>query len=246
MLLPIVLFGLENKHFARLKSAVQYWEMELPDWFTEASIAKDIERLCNKNRLFQGARARLTIFRSGEGLYTPNSNKASYLLEVSYFPEQRFVLNDPRWKIDVYEEEYKYPTKVGKYKTAQCFLSVKGSLYKQKKGLDEVLLLSPQGTVVEATAYNVFALKGQVLLTPELKSGCVEGVMRSTVMEYASELGCHVEEDAFPLRVLEEADEIFLTNAVVGIRSVVAWRERRYLPTKTMELVALLNEKLLK
>ncbi len=232
-----------DKHFARLKEGVAYMEMALPSDFTEQRIAKEIERLCNKNRLFQGARARLTIFRSGEGLYTPTTNEFSYLLEVSYFPEQEFRMNEQGWKLGIYTDEPKYPQKVGKFKTAQCMLSVKGSLYKKKMNFDEVVLLSPEKNVVEATAYNIFALKENVLLTPKLSSGCVVGVMRETVIENAEKLGFFVEEVDFPLSILEEADEVFLTNAVVGVRWVLAWEEKRYFRTKTMKLVELLNEK---
>lgn len=234
-----------GKHFARIKQALKYWQMELPEEFTEQRLAKEIERLCNKNRLFQGARARLMIFRSGEGLYTPTTNVASYLLEVSHFPEQGFILNSEGWKIDTYPEEVKYPTKSGRYKTAQCILSVKGSIYKKNKELDEVLLLSPEENVVETTAYNIFALKGSKLLTPELESGCVAGVMRDTIIEYAKYLGFEVEEVPFPLQILDEAEEVFLTNAVVGLRWVLAWREKRYFNTNTKKIVALLNEKLI-
>lgn len=234
------------KHFVRLKAAVGYWGMELPDDFTKQRITKEVERLCNKNRLFQGARARLTLFRSGEGLYTPETNAASYLLEVNYFPEQQFALNKQGWKIATYPEEPKYPTKAARYKTAQCILSVKGARYKKQNGLDEVLLLSPEQNVVEATAYSVFALKGNVLLTPELKSGCVEGIMRNTVIEHASILGLHVDEVPFPVQILEEAEEVFLTNAIVGLRWVSVWGEKRYFNHMSKRFVTLLNEKLLK
>ncbi|PVX50781.1 branched-chain amino acid aminotransferase [Balneicella halophila] len=234
-----------DKHFARLQQAVKYWQMELPKEFTQRRLAKQIERLCNKNRLFQGARARLTVFRSGKGLYTPESNLASYLLEVDYFPVQEFVLNEDGWKIDVYTDEIKYPAKAGRYKTAQSILSVKGSIYKQNNNLDEVLFLSPNQDVVEATAYNIFALKGSILLTPDLTSGCVAGIMRDTVISEVGELGLRVEEVSFPLDILEEAEEVFLTNAVVGIRRVLAFREKRYMSIQTKKIVALLNEKLI-
>ncbi len=234
-----------HKHFARLREAVRYFEMELPNNFTQEQLAKDIERLCNKNRLFQGARARLTVFRSGEGLYTPITNKASYLLEVGHFPVQEFTLNAEGWQIDTYNNEVKYPLKSARYKTAQCGISVKGSIYKQKKGLDEVLFLSPEQNIVEATAYNIFVLKGNTLFTPKLSSGCVAGVMRDTIFKYANKLDLWVEEVDMPTELLDEAEEIFLTNAVVGLRWVLAWKDRRYLGLKAKKIVELLNEELI-
>ncbi|PID88643.1 MAG: hypothetical protein CSB03_00310 [Bacteroidia bacterium] len=234
-----------QKHFGRLKEAVAYMEMDLPEGFTAQRLAKEVERLCNKNRLFQGARARLTVFRNGDGLYTPTTNEASYLLEVNHFTEQEFTLNTMGWKIDTYPNEVKFPQKIGRYKTAQCVLSVKGSIYKKRSKLDEVLLLSPEQNVVEATAYNIFALKGNVLLTPCKESGCVLGVMRDAVMENAGKIGLQVEEVDFPVKILQEAEEVFLTNAVVGLRWVLAWREKRYFSSKARKIVELLNEELI-
>lgn len=234
-----------HKHFERLQQALQYFEMELPNDFTEGQIAKEVERLCNKNRLFQGARARLTIFRSGDGLYTPTTNQASYLLEVGHFPVEEFTLNEEGWQIDTYNDEVKYPLISGRYKTAQCGLSVKGSIYKQKNDLDEVLFLSPEQNVVEATAYNIFALKDKTLFTPKLASGCVSGVMRSAIFEHAHKLDLWVEEIDFPIALLNEVEEVFLTNAVVGLRWVLAFRDKRYFKLMAKKMVTLLNEEII-
>lgn len=231
-----------DKHYSRLREALDYWEMRLPKLFTKERLEREIERLCNKNRLFQGARARLTVFRDGEGLYTPETNEASYLLEVDYYPVQEFTLNKIGLNLGVFEEDAKYPQYENRFKSSQAFLSIKAGLFKKKKSYDEVIFLSPNGFVVEATAYNIFVLKDDVLYTPPLEFGCVGGVMRSVIMEMAPQMGFGMEEKKISLEFLKDAEEVFLTNAVVGVRWVLAFGNIRYFRRYTEKILSELNK----
>lgn len=235
-----------SKHIARIQKAMNYWEMELPIGFSEERIAQEIVRLCNKNRLYQGARARLTIFRKNGGLYTPATNESSYLLEVSHCAVQQFTLNEKGWLLGVFQEDVKYYTPWSQFKTAQSGLSVKAGIFKKKAQYDEVLLLTPEKNIIEATAFNIFVIgeNANTLYTPAIESGCVAGVMRSTIIAVAREMGYTVEEVGnFSQELLAKAEEVFLTNAVVGIRWVLGWENKRYFKTKTQKIVKMLNEK---
>lgn len=235
-----------SKHIARITKALSYWEMELPYGFSEDRIAQEIVRLCNKNRLFQGARARLTIFRKGEGLYTPETNESSYLLEVSHYSTQQFILNDEGWSLGIFPEGVRHYTPWSRFKTAQSILSIKAGIFKRKAKYDEVLLLTPQKKIAEATAFNIFTIgeEDNTLYTPAIESGCVEGIMRSTIIELAEEMNYKIEEvKEFSQELLSQAEEVFLTNAVVGIRWVLVWQNKRYFNTKTKKIVEKLNKK---
>lgn len=80
----------------------------------------------------------------------------------------------------------------------------------------EGLMRDPDGHVVCATQANVFLLREGELLTPMLDRAGVNGVMRRTVLRWARER-CMVAREA-RLRVddLHRAEEVFLTNALVG------------------------------
>lgn len=231
-----------DRHFKRLEKALDYWEMDLPISFTKERLAREIERLCNKNRLFQGARARLMVFRDGGGRYTPESNEMSYLLEVDYYSAQRFLLNEVGYELGVFQGEYRYPQYMNRFKTAQAFLSVKAGLFKKKMNYDEVLLLSPEKFVAETTAYNVFVLKDGVLYTPPLQVGCVDGVMRNLIVEIAPRCGFDVQETLFTVEFLMKAEEVFLTNAVVGVHWVLACGDTRYFRREAIKIVDELNK----
>jgi 4-amino-4-deoxychorismate lyase len=98
--------------------------------------------------------------------------------------------------------------------------------------IDEGLLLDTEGELVCATSANVFIVRDGILLTPDLRYCGVRGVMRRKVLEAAARLGLATSEEPLWPHDLETADEVFLTNAVRGIRSVGAlgakrWSEQR-------------------
>lgn len=87
----------------------------------------------------------------------------------------------------------------------------------QTHGADEVIALAPEGIVSEGCATNVFWRRGHRLYTPDVeKSGCLPGVARHHIIQWARGEGVSVEEGSYPLEDLLAADEVFLTNAVRG------------------------------
>jgi len=93
--------------------------------------------------------------------------------------------------------------------------------------IDEGLLCDPSGHVVCATAANLFAVIDGRLWTPDVSHSGVAGVARGVLLDERV-LGAEVRPIA--RAVLESADEIFLTNALAGVRPVVRLGTRRLKP----------------
>jgi len=87
-------------------------------------------------------------------------------------------------------------------------------------GIGEALLFSSSGALVSGTMSNVFLVHGSKLLTPSIDRCGVAGVMRETVLDLAAQLGIAAEERRLERAELAGADELFLTNALIGIRPV--------------------------
>ena len=88
-------------------------------------------------------------------------------------------------------------------------------------GLDEGLMLATDGRLVCATAANLFVVRGGRLHTPAIRDCGVAGVMRHVVLQAAESLDIACEIRDLAVDDLADADEVFLTNAVRGIRPVV-------------------------
>ena len=84
-------------------------------------------------------------------------------------------------------------------------------------GIAESLLFSSSGRLVSGTMSNVFVVDGSRLRTPRLDLCGVAGVMRRVVLREAGRAGIAVEEVVLGVADLAMADEIFLTNARMGV-----------------------------
>jgi len=86
--------------------------------------------------------------------------------------------------------------------------------------LAEGLMSSVDGRVICATAANVFLVCEGTLVTPEIRDCGVAGVMRGVVLAAARELSIFTEVRDVRQLDFVEADEVFLTNAITGVRPV--------------------------
>ncbi len=91
----------------------------------------------------------------------------------------------------------------------------------RNSGMDEGLMLAMDGRLVCATAANLFMVRSGRLLTPMIRDCGVAGVMRQVVLRAADALDIPVVVGDLELGDLASADEVFLTNAVRGIRPVI-------------------------
>ena len=83
--------------------------------------------------------------------------------------------------------------------------------------IQEGLMLDQKGFVIEGTMSNVFCIKEQRLFTAPIERCGVAGIVRGIVLSLAGALNINVKEAYFTADQLRQADEIFVTNSVIGI-----------------------------
>ena len=96
----------------------------------------------------------------------------------------------------------------------------------KQAGAEEVLMLNAEGYVVECSGDNIFWVKNEVLVTPPVHMGILEGVTRNSVIDLAREAGMQVEERVFTRHDLYIADECFLTGTAAEVIPVVKIDQR--------------------
>ncbi len=104
----------------------------------------------------------------------------------------------------------------------------------------EGLMQDTYGCIVCGTMSNLFVRRGNHLYTPPLDRCGVAGVMRRWILQNARTASLKVSERRLHWADLKGAEEIFLSNALVGIRSVSAieWRGRATLHFTNFEAAA--------
>ena len=231
-----------DAHIDRLIAGMKTIGMIIPINFRD-NLKTNITYLIHKNKAFAGTRIRLSVFRNDGGLYTPTNNSISYLIETSKLEHDHYILNKKGLKIDIYNDCKKLPGIISQFKTGNSLLYILAGNYKESMELDDCLLINERENPIESISSNLFIVKDEVVMTPSVNSGAVAGIMREQIIKTALNINRTVYDDCvITQNDLLEADEIFLTNAISGIRWVVAFKDRRYFNKTAKQLTEALNQ----
>jgi branched-chain amino acid aminotransferase len=105
--------------------------------------------------------------------------------------------------------------------TANYANSVLARVEAIKAGFDEAIMLNSAGAVVEASAENIFIIKNNILATPPISSGALEGITRSSILDIAKENGIENQIRNISRDELYTAEEVFLTGTAAEVKPVV-------------------------
>lgn len=104
--------------------------------------------------------------------------------------------------------------------TASYMNSILAKLEAKSHGYAEAIMLNEAGVVCEGTGENVFMVRDNVLFTPPLADGLLEGITRDTVLCLADDLEILAVEETCARADLYTADEIFMTGSAAEITPV--------------------------
>ncbi len=114
---------------------------------------------------------------------------------------------------------------------------------KQEK-CDDMIVLNTSGYISEGSVSNIFFVKNNIIYTPSCQSGCLEGITRKIVFEICERENIKIKEGWFKNDFLNDCDEVFLTNTLMGIMPVKEIKE--YFKSKSFKVSQYLREKYLK
>lgn len=233
-----------TEHMIRLRKGLELLKITLSDTYSDAYMHGVIEGLLHRCRLYQGATVKLSVSRVGKGKYIADNSGFNLLIEASYLNEEHYVLNPKGLCIGACQTIKKPIHDLFTVKTKNSLIYILAGIEVVDRQWDDGILLNEQNYLVEATSSNLFLIKDNTLCTPSLATGCLHGIMRQNIISLASSVGMKVEEISdLTTQDLIDSNEIFLTNAVVGIRWVGAFQGKRYLNKTTRKLVQALNVK---
>ena len=212
-------------HYFRLMASMRMLRMKIPMEFTLEFLQEEILKTVKTLPESENYRVRLTVFRKDGGLYTPKTNEIDYLIETSELNYQE----KSTYKIDLFKDFYNYSGLLSTIKTSNRMLNTLSAVFADENDLDNCVLLNERKGVAEATNGNIFIVKDSVIKTPALTEGCIKGVIRKKVIEILEKHPDYtIEEISISPFELQKADEVFITNAIVGIQSVSNYRKKTF------------------
>ncbi|SHG53526.1 aminotransferase class IV [Flavobacterium johnsoniae] len=230
-------------HYFRLMASMRVVRMEIPMNFTMEHFEEQILNLVQQKGISSSARARITVFRNDGGLYLPKTNEISYLIHASQLESIVYALNTDQYEVDLYKDFYVTKQLLSSIKTTNKMINVTGSIFAHENGLANCLLINDAKNVVEGLQGNLFMLAGKKLITPPISEGCLNGIMRKQILALAKKVeGIEVVEEIISPFDLQKADELFLTNVIMGIQPITKYRKKEFTSNLAHLLVQKLNE----
>ncbi|WP_299433852.1 aminotransferase class IV [uncultured Maribacter sp.] len=231
-----------EEHYLRLMASMRIIRMEIPMEFTLEYLEEQIKKLAVQNKCNDKARVRLTIYRNSGGLYLPKTNTVSFVIETSPLDAPYYILNTEKYEVELFKDFYVNADMLSNLKTNNRILNVVGSVFAKENDYDNCLLINNSKNVVEGLNGNIFLVKGNIIKTPPLQDGCVNGIIRKQLINILKKLeGYVLEETSISTFELQKADELFFTNSIKGIKPVTKYRKKQYTAVVAKELVGKLN-----
>ena len=229
-----------DAHLKRLFSASLLLHLEIN--VSRNDFQDDIELLIRENKIKKGGNLKILVFREEGGKYLPLNNSASCLIMSESSDKNSFSLNKKGLELGLFKIQLKPMNKLSNYKTISALQSVMCSLDARQKGKDDCLMFNTENRIIESANSNIFYVKNNIIFTPQIREGCVDGTMRNCILSL-KDLDYKIVENEVKIGDILEAEEVFLTNAIQGVRWVSQIEAQQFTDQKVSQsLVDKINQ----
>ena len=153
-----------------------------------------------------------------------------------------YILEDKRYEVELFKDFHVNPDMLSTLKTNNKIINVLGSIFAKENDYNNCLLLNYAKNVVEALNGNIFLVKDNIIKTPPMKDGCLNGIIRNKLIGIINNIEDYtLTEDSISPFELQKADELFITNSIVGIRPITNYRKKEFNSVVANNLLGKLN-----
>jgi branched-chain amino acid aminotransferase len=206
-----------ERHWRRLEKDAAIIRMPMP--FAGPRVRVNLQEVIRANSVMEGC-ARIYLVYNQVGFWRSDETMPAVDLVIYTAPLPMY--REPV-RLALREHGRHAASPLAGVKTTSWLTNVWSVAEAQKEGFDEVILLNERGEVAECTAANVYVVKGDIIFTPPLSSGCLEGVTRGVLFEIAGEAGLGVKEQVLRPEDMYGADEVFISSTnrnVIGVGEI--------------------------
>lgn len=207
-----------KEHIDRLYNSAKAIKIDIP--LTKEKLLEDVVELVKRNGL-QNGYLRIIVTRGpGPMGVDPRNCERPTIIIISEF---RKALFEGKPITAIISTIRRFPSECldPKIKSLNYLNNVLARIQAIEAGAEEAIMLNIEGYVSEAVTENIFVVKNNIIYTPPLTAGILEGITRNAVIEIARNLGFEVKEENLTIYDLYTADEVFLTGTAAEITPVV-------------------------
>lgn len=217
-----------TNHYKRIENSCNLFNFNFN--ISESDLNILLDKLAKENNVI-GGRIRLVFFRDSGGKYLPLDNSSSFVAEIES-GENYFSFNKNGLEIGLYNQIKKGINPLSNCKSTSATISVFASMYAKENNWYDCLIVNSDNNIIESSNSNLFVVKDDSIITPPILDACVYGTMRNFIIR-----NFDVQERSITEDELLDVDELFLTNAIQGVRWVEKFKEKKYQSHKIARLV---------
>ncbi len=226
-----------RQHLARLKTGCQTLKIPYPDETLLLDELKQVSTGCKQGVI----KLMLTRGSGGRGYRQPEMLKPTRIIALHPYPD--------------YPENFKTQGIQARFCTSRLGLNPLLAGIKHNNRLEQVLaraewqdefqeglMLNLHEHVIEGTMSNLFIVKEQIIYTPEISVSGIKGVMRQIIIRIAEQNNIPIQEALLTKDLVLQADELFVSNSVIGIWPIRLLANKSYPVGKlTQKIMALIK-----
>jgi branched-chain amino acid aminotransferase len=233
--------ALADYHFERLFSGMQQLYFSVPKYFDAASLTNEILRTAKKNHLEKLCRVRLQVYEGPGGLYDAVSQQPEYIIECFPLEAHILSLNENGLVAGIATGMFKAADNLSYLKSCNALIYAVAAQQARQQKWNDALICNNDGNIIESTIANIFWIKDREVFTPPIAAGCIAGVMRRHLLEMLPAKGFTVSEQPLTPEKLVRADEVFLTNAIRGVKWIKEVADKGYSCNITRDIATIVN-----
>lgn len=209
------------QHVERMKASAGRLSMPLGRAIEQ--IAGAVEMVLEANGL-QDARVRFTVTPPSSPDHPDETTLLVTAQQITGYPKELYEKGMTVFICNDYRQSSHDP--LAGHKTTSYFPRLIALRDAQAHQCGEALWFTPDNLLAEGCISNVFMVKDGQLRTPPLNTPVLPGITRAVVLELARADGIPTEESPCTINTLLDADEVFLTNAIMEIMPVTRVERR--------------------
>ena len=233
-----------KQDFEFITYAMRKLEMKIPSLFKMSVFATDLGLLLQKNRIYKGFEAHVTVFRNPSGGMIAEDNSISILIQVEPLQDEWYELNKRGLRVGIVKKFH-----IPEYQIENSLIPIHSQEYfinkiKDFSLSDDWLLTSKNGVIQRSIGSIVIFVSENKIILPKKVHPEKLSVFMSYLVTVAGELGYYVYKGDVTEKDLPKFDEMFLANPVFGIRWILAFKEKRYFHKVSEQLLKEVNQRL--
>lgn len=232
-------------HYFRLMASMRILRMEIPVVFTQEYLEEQVKSLLSAvDNAHASYRVRITCYRKNGGKYTPKNRSIDYIISAEPLNTTVYTMDNSDYEVEIYKDFHVSKHLLSTLKTTNKLVHITASIFAEENNYQNCLLINDEKNIIEAIQSNIFLVKDNIISTPKLEDGCLNGIMRKQIIQLIEKAeNLILEERSISPFELQKADELFLTNTIQGIQPITKYRKKSYQNVVSTQLLGMLNAK---